>query len=248
MPARCFALLAGPSGAVAPAVERAFDRLDRPLVIAVIGHVSAGKSTLVNALAGRDVAATGAGETTLVSWWLRHGNRRAGRGPPAPGAPPLEFPLGQRSRRATSSTRIRASRSPRGSTRRCSTASCSSTRPGCSPPPTTPAASARGSWSATQTSRAGGRRRHHLRQRRGAGRGARRRRTRRLLRRSSRSRSRADERDRGTHEGRPLLARRPARGRRARPRGSARRVAYASLAGARRWLRCSPPPASTMSR
>ena len=42
-------------------------------MVAIIGHVSAGKSTLVNALAGRDVAATGAGETTLVSWWLRKG-------------------------------------------------------------------------------------------------------------------------------------------------------------------------------
>ncbi len=59
--------------AVAPAIERALDRLERPLSVAIIGHVSAGKSTLVNALAGRDVAATGAGETTLVSWWLRKG-------------------------------------------------------------------------------------------------------------------------------------------------------------------------------
>ena len=71
---RCAALLADPAMAdVAPAIERAIDRLDRPLVVAIIGHVSAGKSTLVNALAGRDVAATGAGETTLVSWWLRKG-------------------------------------------------------------------------------------------------------------------------------------------------------------------------------
>jgi hypothetical protein len=91
---RCLALLVQPEMApVAPAVERAVDRLDRPLVVAIVGPVSAGKSTLVNALAGRDVAATGAGETTLVSWWLRRGaaervvlRRRA--------ALPLEFPLG----------------------------------------------------------------------------------------------------------------------------------------------------------
>lgn len=60
--------------ALAPAIERALDRLDRPLVVAVTGQVSAGKSTLINALAGRPVTATGATETTLVSWWLRRGS------------------------------------------------------------------------------------------------------------------------------------------------------------------------------
>jgi hypothetical protein len=72
--ARCSALLIDPAlASLAPAIERALDRLDRPLVVAVTGHVSAGKSTLVNALAGRPVTATGAAETTLVSWWLRRG-------------------------------------------------------------------------------------------------------------------------------------------------------------------------------
>ena len=71
---RCSALLADPLlDALAPSIERALDRLDRPLVVAVTGHVSAGKSTLVNALAGLPVSATGATETTLVSWWLRRG-------------------------------------------------------------------------------------------------------------------------------------------------------------------------------
>jgi energy-coupling factor transporter ATP-binding protein EcfA2 len=73
--ARCSALLTEPVlEALAPAIERALDRLDRPLVVAVTGHVSAGKSTLINALAGRAVTATGATETTLVSWWLRRGS------------------------------------------------------------------------------------------------------------------------------------------------------------------------------
>jgi hypothetical protein len=73
--ARCSALLTEPVlEALAPAIERALDRLDRPLVVAVTGHVSAGKSTLINALAGRSVTATGATETTLVSWWLRRGS------------------------------------------------------------------------------------------------------------------------------------------------------------------------------
>ncbi|HUR86406.1 MAG TPA: dynamin family protein [Solirubrobacteraceae bacterium] len=72
---RCIRLLTEPVlDSLAPAIERALDRLDRPLVVAVTGHVSAGKSTLINALAGRPVTATGATETTLVSWWLRRGS------------------------------------------------------------------------------------------------------------------------------------------------------------------------------
>ena len=92
---RCSALLFDPVlDALAPAIERALDRLDRPLVVAVTGHVSAGKSTLINALAGRPVTQTGATETTLVSWWLRRGaeervvvKRRA--------QPPLVLPVGE---------------------------------------------------------------------------------------------------------------------------------------------------------
>ena len=92
--ARCGALLIDPVlESLAPAIERALDRLDKPLVVAVTGHVSAGKSTLINALAGRPVTETGATETTLVSWWLRRGTeervlvkRR--------GAPPLQLAIG----------------------------------------------------------------------------------------------------------------------------------------------------------
>ncbi|MEA2449503.1 MAG: hypothetical protein QOG63_1435 [Thermoleophilaceae bacterium] len=52
----------------------AADRLGEPLRVAVCGQLSAGKSTLVNALVGRRLAATGVGETTEVNWWFRHGS------------------------------------------------------------------------------------------------------------------------------------------------------------------------------
>lgn len=49
-------------------------RLDRPLRIAVVGRVKAGKSTLLNALLGESLAATDAGECTQVVTWYRHGS------------------------------------------------------------------------------------------------------------------------------------------------------------------------------
>lgn len=48
-------------------------RLDEPLRVAVAGRIKAGKSTLLNALLGEQVAATDAGECTLVPTWYRHG-------------------------------------------------------------------------------------------------------------------------------------------------------------------------------
>ncbi len=51
------------------------DRLVSPLRLAVGGRLKAGKSTLVNALVGRRVAATAAGECTKVVAWYRYGER-----------------------------------------------------------------------------------------------------------------------------------------------------------------------------
>jgi len=48
-------------------------RLDGPLRIAVAGKVKAGKSTLLNALVGEQVAPTDAGECTRVVTWYRDG-------------------------------------------------------------------------------------------------------------------------------------------------------------------------------
>lgn len=52
------------------------DQLREPLRVAVVGRVKAGKSTLVNALVGMQVAPTAATECTQVVTWYRHGNRR----------------------------------------------------------------------------------------------------------------------------------------------------------------------------
>ncbi|MBV8539839.1 MAG: dynamin family protein [Pseudonocardiales bacterium] len=47
------------------------DRLDEPLRVAVAGKVKAGKSTLLNALVGEQIAPTDAGECTRVITWYR---------------------------------------------------------------------------------------------------------------------------------------------------------------------------------
>lgn len=97
-------------GAERDAVAAVRDRLtERILRVAVGGRLNAGKSTLVNALLGQRLAATGSTECTMVVAWFRdhHQNRvlvRPVRGepyyvPPAPGgAIPRDLrPPGERS-------------------------------------------------------------------------------------------------------------------------------------------------------
>ena len=48
-------------------------RLDEPLRVAIAGMVKAGKSTLLNAVIGEEIAPTDAGECTKVITWYRHG-------------------------------------------------------------------------------------------------------------------------------------------------------------------------------
>jgi hypothetical protein len=48
-------------------------RLNRPMRIALAGTLKAGKSTLVNALVGENIAPTDATEATRIVTWLRHG-------------------------------------------------------------------------------------------------------------------------------------------------------------------------------
>jgi hypothetical protein len=50
------------------------DRFDEPLRVAIAGKVKAGKSTLLNALVGEEIAPTDAGECTRVVTWYQDGH------------------------------------------------------------------------------------------------------------------------------------------------------------------------------
>jgi len=67
-------------------LERIGYRLNQPIRVALAGTLKAGKSTLVNALVGEDIAPTDATEATRIVTWFRHGptpkvtaNHRGGR-------------------------------------------------------------------------------------------------------------------------------------------------------------------------
>ena len=66
------AATAGPGPAEMIAAART--SLGEPLRVAVVGRVKSGKSTLVNALVGRPVAPTAAGECTRIVTWYRYGS------------------------------------------------------------------------------------------------------------------------------------------------------------------------------
>lgn len=59
------------SPATAARLRDQIDRLDEPLRVAIAGKVKAGKSTLLNALVGEQIAPTDAGECTRVVTWYR---------------------------------------------------------------------------------------------------------------------------------------------------------------------------------
>lgn len=66
--------------------------LDAPLRVAIAGRLKAGKSTLLNALVGAEVAPTDAGECTRVVTWYRHGPTPRAVAHPTNGDPvPISF-------------------------------------------------------------------------------------------------------------------------------------------------------------
>jgi predicted GTPase len=68
---RAIGVFAGTSSA--EDLQAARDRLDQPLRLAIAGKVKAGKSTLLNALVGEELAPTDEGECTKIVTWYRDG-------------------------------------------------------------------------------------------------------------------------------------------------------------------------------
>ena len=75
------------------------DRLGGPLRVAIAGKIKAGKSTLLNALLGEELAPTDAGECTKIVTWYRRGDDPEVLPLPAVGRPGDRL-LRQGSRRA----------------------------------------------------------------------------------------------------------------------------------------------------
>ena len=64
---------------LADEVEHCMSAVETPFTMAVVGQMRVGKSTLINAIVGEELAITGVTETTATGNWLRHGNQEQAR-------------------------------------------------------------------------------------------------------------------------------------------------------------------------
>lgn len=80
--------------ALRPDLEELASRLDEPLRVAIAGRVKAGKSTLLNALVGQQLAPTDAGECTRIVTWYQAGTHYRVTLYPR-GGPPRQAPFSQ---------------------------------------------------------------------------------------------------------------------------------------------------------
>ncbi|MER5869770.1 dynamin family protein [Streptomyces sp. NPDC002044] len=79
---------------LASALRSARERMSHPLRVALVGRVSSGKSTLINALLGQDIAPTGITDLTFTVTWLTHGPERTVTAHFLDGRPPVPFDPG----------------------------------------------------------------------------------------------------------------------------------------------------------
>ncbi len=80
---------------LAASLRTARERMAGPLRVALVGRVSAGKSTLVNALLGEEIAPTGVTDLTFTVTWLTHGPERTVTAHFGDGRPPVPFRPGE---------------------------------------------------------------------------------------------------------------------------------------------------------